>query len=52
MENTKVFVAYSRKLLRELNQLEKALEDREIDKAKELVRELKVDTQKDIEAEL
>lgn len=50
MENVKEFVAYCRKLLRTLNKLEKALDDGEIDKAKELVQELKEDTQKDIEA--
>lgn len=41
MEDMKEFVAYSRKLLRILNKLENALE---------MVRELKEDTQKDIEA--
>ena len=50
MENMKEFVAYWRKLLRMLNKLEKALNDNEIEKAKELVQELKEDTQKDIEA--
>ena len=50
MENVKEFVAYCRKLLRTLNKLEKALDNGEIDKAKELVQELKEDTQKDIEA--
>lgn len=50
MDIMKEFVAYCRKLLRTLNKLEKALEDNEIDKAKELVAELKEDTQKDIEA--
>lgn len=50
MEEMKEFVAYSRKLLRVLNQLEEALEGNEINKAKALVQELKEDTQKDIEA--
>ena len=50
MENMKEFVAYCRKLLRMLNKLEKALNDNEIEKAKELVQELKEDTQKGIEA--
>ena len=50
MDNVKEFVAYCRKLLRMLDKLEKALDSNEIDKAKELVRELKEDTQKDIEA--
>ena len=50
MEDVKEFVAYCRKLLRTLNKLEKELDDNEIEKAKELVQELKEDTQKDIEA--
>ena len=50
MEEMREFVAYCRKLLRILEKLEKALEENEIEKAKELVKELKEDTQKDIEA--
>lgn len=50
MEDMKEFVAYARKLLRVINKLEKYLEKGETDKALELVRELKEDTQKDIEA--
>lgn len=50
MEDMKEFVAYSRKLLRILNKLENALENKEYEKALEMVRELKEDTQKDIEA--
>ena len=50
MEDMREFVAYCRKLLRTIEKLEKALDDNEIDKAKELVKELKEDTQKDIEA--
>lgn len=50
MEEMREFVAYCRKLLRTLNKIETALNDDEIDKAKELVKELKEDTQKDIEA--
>lgn len=50
MESMREFVAYCRKLLRILIKLENALENNEIEKAKELVRELKEDTQKDIEA--
>lgn len=46
----KEFVAYCRKLLRTVSKIEKALDANEIDKAKELVAELKEDTQKDIEA--
>ena len=47
MEDMKEFVAYARKLLRVINKIEKYLET---EKALELVRELKEDTQKDIEA--
>ena len=50
MLDMKEFVAYSRKLLRILTKLEKALENKEYEKALEMVRELKEDTQKDIEA--
>lgn len=50
MEDMKEFVAYCRKLLRTVNKIEKALEDDDKEKALELVRELKEDTQKDIEA--
>lgn len=50
MEDMKEFVAYSRKLLRALTKIEKALMEKDIEKALELVRELKEDTQKDIEA--
>ncbi len=50
MLDMKEFVAYSRKLLRILTKLEKALENGETEKALEMVRELKEDTQKDIEA--
>lgn len=50
MDDMKEFVAYARKLLRVINKLEKHLENGENDKALELVRELKEDTQKDIES--
>lgn len=50
MEEMKEFVAYARKLLRVINKIEKYLENGESEKALELVRELKEDTQKDIEA--
>lgn len=50
MEDMKEFIAYSRKLLRSLYKLKKALDDNEVEKAKELVNELIEDTQKDIEA--
>ena len=51
MEDMKEFVAYARKLLRVINKIEKYLENGESEKALELVRELKEDTQKDIEAQ-
>lgn len=41
---------FAAKLLRTINNIEKALEDKDNEKALELVRELKEDTQKDIEA--
>ncbi|MDO4295002.1 MAG: hypothetical protein Q4D90_02450 [bacterium] len=50
MEDMKEFVAYSRKLLRTLERIEKALEAEKVEEALEMVRELKEDTQKDIEA--
>ena len=50
MEDMKEFIAYARKLLRVINKIEMDLENGESEKALELVRELKEDTQKDIEA--
>lgn len=50
MEDMKEFVSYCRKLLRVLQKIEKYLEDGEIEKALELVRELREDAEKDIEA--
>ena len=50
MEDMREFVAYCRKLLRTVNKIEKALEEENSEKALELVRELKEDTEKDIEA--
>ena len=50
MDEMREFVAYCRKLLRVIVKLEKALDENNIDKAKEIVQELKEDTQKDIEA--
>lgn len=44
------FVSYCRKLLRVLQKIEKYLENGENEKALELVRELREDTEKDIEA--
>ena len=50
MEVMKEFVAYARKLLRVLTKIEKYLENGENEKALELVKELKEDTEKDVEA--
>lgn len=50
MEDMKEFVAYARKLLRVLTKIEIYLEDGETEKALELVKELKEDTEKDVEA--
>lgn len=49
-DNTKEFVAYSRKLLRVLKKLRKVLEDGDIDNAKTMLDELIEDTERDIEA--
>ena len=49
-DNMKEFVAFSRKLLRSLLKLRKALENYEYDEAKTMLDELIEDTQKDIEA--
>jgi hypothetical protein len=50
MDTMKEFVSFCRKLLRVLEKIEKLLESGEHEKALELVKELKEDTQKDIEA--
>ena len=50
MEDMREFVSYCQKLLRVLEKIEKLLESGKIGEALELVRELKEDTQKDIEA--
>lgn len=50
MEDVKEFMGFCRKLLRVLEKIEKHLENGENKKALELVKELKEDTQKDIEA--
>ncbi len=50
MDTMKEFVAYCRKLLRVLTKIEKALDENNIELAKELVKELKEDAEKDIEA--
>lgn len=49
MKDMREFVSYCRKLLRVLEKIEKLLESGKIGEALELVRELKEDTQKDIE---
>lgn len=50
MDNMKEFVSFCRKLLRVIEKIEQHLENGENDKALALVKELKEDTQKDIEA--
>lgn len=50
MGTTREFVSFCRKLLRVIEKIEKHLENGENDKALTLVRELKEDTQKNIEA--
>ena len=50
MDTMKEFVAYCRKLLRALTKIEDALEKNDIELAKTLVKELKEDAEKDIEA--
>ena len=50
MEDMKEFVAYARKLLRVLTKIEKSLENGDVETALTLVRELKEDTERDIEA--
>ena len=50
MDDMKEFVAYARKLLRVLAKIERYLENGETEKALELVKELKEDTEKDVEA--
>lgn len=49
-DNVKEFIAYSRKLLRNLVKLKKLLEKGDYDEAKTMLDELIEDTQKDIEA--
>lgn len=50
MDDVREFVAYSRKLLRSLERIKKALDDGDVDTAKSLIGELIEDTQRDIEA--
>ena len=49
-DNTKEFVAYSRKLLKILMMIRKLLENGEYDEAKLMLDDLIEDTRKDIEA--
>lgn len=49
-DQMKEFVAYLRKLKRNIEDIEKLLDTGNIEKAKELLKQLKEDTQKDIEA--
>ncbi len=49
-DNTREFVAYSRKLLRIIMLIRKALEDGDIENAKSMLDELIEDTERDIEA--
>lgn len=50
MEDMREFVSFCRKLLRVIEKIEQHLENGENEEALALVRELKEDTQKDIEA--
>lgn len=50
MEEMREFVSFCRKLLRVIEKIEKYLENGETEEALTLIRELKEDTQKDIEA--
>lgn len=49
-DNMREFIAYSKKLLRTLKRIKKALDESNIEEAKELLDELIEDTQGDIEA--
>ena len=50
MESMREFVGYCRKLLRVIERIEKLIESGKPEEALELVKELREDTQKDIEA--
>lgn len=50
MEEMREFVSFCRKLLRVIEKIEKYLENGETEETLTLIRELKEDTQKDIEA--
>lgn len=49
-ENMKEFVAFSRKLLRDLIQIKNAIENDEKEKALEMLKDLIDDTERDIQA--
>lgn len=50
MEDVKEFVAYLRRLKRDLEDIQKQLEAGDTEQAKELLKRLTEDTQKDIES--
>lgn len=50
MDEMKEFVAYLRRLKRDIEDIERLLEEDDTERAKELLKQLKEDTQKDIEA--
>lgn len=50
MDEMKEFVAYLRRLKRDIEDIERLLEEDNTERAKELLKQLKEDTQKDIEA--
>lgn len=50
MEDVKEFVAYLRRLKRDLEDIQKELESGNTERAKELLKRLNEDTQKDIES--
>ena len=50
MEKMKEFVAYSKKLLRVLKKIKKALKEKEYEEAEKLIDELIEDTEGDIQA--
>lgn len=49
MEETAIFKSYSRKLIRDLNDIKEALKEKEYEKAEKLLDNLIEDTQKGIE---
>lgn len=49
MEETAIFKSYSRKLMRDLNDIKKALKEKDYESAEKLLDQLIEDTQKGIE---